>query len=57
MRECGYYAWSGAIVSGGGSIFGGSDPEFENAHEAERAALAWAIHHGAAEVMIANAHI
>jgi hypothetical protein len=44
-------------VSDGGSIFGGSDPEFENAYEAERAALAWAIHHGASEVMIATSDI
>jgi len=53
--ECGLYAWSGAIAFNGRAIFGGSDPEFSNAHDAERAALTWATHHGATEVMIERA--
>jgi hypothetical protein len=52
MSECGLYAWSGAIASDARAIFGHSDPEFERAHDAERAALTWAINHGVIEVMI-----
>jgi len=52
MSGCGLYAWSGAIESDGRAIFGGSDPDFENAHDAERAALAWAMQHGVSEIMI-----
>ena len=57
MSECGLYAWSGAIASKGPAIFGGSDPDFEDAHDAERAALTWAIHHGATEVMIERGYL
>ncbi len=52
MSGCGRYAWSGAIASNGRAIFDGSDPEFEDAADAEAAALAWASHHGVTEVMI-----
>ena len=50
--ECGLYAWSGAIVSNGRAIFGSSDPEFQNANDAEAAAVTWAAAHGVTEVVI-----
>lgn len=49
---CGLYAWSGAIEVDGRVVFGGSDPEFENADQAEKEALSWAVQHGVTEVMI-----
>lgn len=52
MSGCGLYAWSGAIESKGRAIFDHSDPEFQNAHDAEVAALTWAINHGVTEVTI-----
>ena len=55
LSGCGLYAWSGAIEANGRAIFAHSDPEFENAHDAEAAALTWAIHHGVTEVMIESA--
>lgn len=55
MSGCGLYAWSGAIQSNGRPVFSHSDPEFENADDAETAALTWAIHHGVTEVMIERA--
>jgi hypothetical protein len=46
------YEWTGNLDVGGEAIFGASPAEFKSAQEAEADALAWAMSHGATELMI-----
>jgi hypothetical protein len=46
------YEWTGNVDVGGSAVFGASPAEFKTVHEAEVDALAWAMGHGATEIMI-----
>jgi hypothetical protein len=46
------YEWTGNVDSGGEAVFGASPAEFPTAHLAEADAIAWAMSHGATELMI-----
>ena len=50
------YEWTGNVDVGGSAVFGASPAEFKTVHEAEADALAWAMGHGATELMIETDH-
>ena len=52
VGQDGLYSWSGVVDVGGIAVRGRSPAEFGTVHEAETAAVAWAMGHGATELQI-----
>jgi hypothetical protein len=46
------FGWTGTVQVGGSAVFGRGPSEWRTVHEAETDALAWAMSHGATQVMI-----
>lgn len=52
LDRCGFYSWKGVVYVGGRAIYGGSPPDYRTVHEAQVAAVSWAMGYGSMSLFI-----